>query len=243
MAFDTSRRKNSLIIDVSNLVFQWQAESQPILSINALQISQGETIFIRGPSGSGKSTLLSLLSGIALPNSGTVKVLGQALEKLSCAERDNFRANHIGYIFQMFNLIPYLSVIDNIILPCRFSEKRRRKALQRSATLELEAKRLLKNLDMESVELHKCTTNKLSIGQQQRVAAARALIGSPEIIIADEPTSSLDRNRCNSFIRLIFDEIRQYKATLIFVSHDERLHSSFDRTIDLDAINCATEKA
>jgi putative ABC transport system ATP-binding protein len=154
-------------------------------------------------------------------------------------ERDHFRADHVGYIFQMFNLIPYLSVVDNVTLPCRFSARRRDKALTRGNGLEAEAKRLLGHLDMDHPGLLGRAVTTLSVGQQQRVAAARALMGSPELLIADEPTSSLDADRRESFIRLLFDECRQAASTLVFVSHDATLERLFDRTVDLAEINRA----
>ena len=226
-----------MVVDVSNLAFRWQPEAPTVLSIDALQVSPGERLFIKGPSGSGKSTLLSLLSGVTTASAGTVRVMDQELDQLGSVQRDHFRADHIGYIFQMFNLIPYLSVVDNVMLPCRFSARRRAKALARSNSLEAEARRLLQHLDMDHPDLHRRAVTTLSVGQQQRVAAARALMGSPELLIADEPTSSLDADRRESFIRLLFDESRESGATLIFVSHDASLQHLFDRTIDLAQMN------
>lgn len=230
-----------MVIDVNNLVFQWQPDSPTVLSIDDLQVSQGECLLIKGPSGSGKSTLLSLLSGVTTASAGTVHVMDQALDQLGSVQRDHFRADHIGYIFQMFNLIPYLSIVDNVVLPCRFSARRRAKVLTRANGLETEARRLLQHLDMDHPDLHRRAVTTLSVGQQQRVAAARALMGSPELLIADEPTSSLDADRRESFIQLLFDECRESGATLIFVSHDASLQHLFDRTIDLAEINRSTQ--
>jgi putative ABC transport system ATP-binding protein len=229
-----------LVIDLSNLAFHWQPDAPTVLAIDTLQVDAGECLFIKGPSGSGKSTLLSLLSGVTTASSGTVRVMDQDLGQLGSVQRDHFRADHIGYIFQMFNLIPYLSVINNVLLPCRFSESRRQKALARGNGLEAEARRLLQHLDMDHPELLRRSVTTLSVGQQQRVAAARALMGSPEVLIADEPTSSLDADRRESFIHLLFDECRESGATLIFVSHDATLQFLFDRAIDLAEINRAT---
>lgn len=226
-----------MIIDVKDLEFRWRPDAPAVLAIKAFQVTPGERLFVKGPSGSGKSTLLSLLSGVTTAVAGTVRVMGQELERLGSVQRDHFRADHIGYIFQMFNLIPYLSVVDNVMLPCRFSARRRSNALQRGKGLEAEARRLLQHLDMDHPDLHRRAVTTLSVGQQQRVAAARALMGSPELLIADEPTSSLDSDRRESFIRLLFDECRGVGATLIFVSHDASLEHLFDRTIDLAKIN------
>jgi len=228
-----------MVIDISNLEFSWNPQASTVLSIDALQVSPGERLFIKGPSGSGKSTLLSLLSGVTTAGAGTVRVMDQSLEQLSSIQRDHFRANHIGYIFQMFNLIPYLSVIDNVVLPCHFSKQRRSRALDNGNDLKAEARRLLDHLDMAQAELLNRPVTTLSVGQQQRVAAARALMGSPELLIADEPTSSLDADRRESFIKLLFDECKQTGSTLIFVSHDGSLENLFDRTIDLAEINRA----
>ena len=229
-----------MVIDITELEFRWQTGGPTVLSVEALQVAVGERLFIKGPSGSGKSTLLSLLSGVTTAVAGSVRVMEQALERLGSVERDHFRADHIGYIFQMFNLIPYLSVVDNVMLPCRFSARRRAKALARGNDLEAEARRLLQHLDMDHPELHRRAVTTLSVGQQQRVAAARALMGSPELLIADEPTSSLDSDRRESFIRLLFDECRKVGATLIFVSHDASLEHLFDRTVDLATVNRST---
>jgi putative ABC transport system ATP-binding protein len=180
---------------------------------------------------------------VTTATAGSVSVIDQSLEQLGSVERDHFRADHIGYIFQMFNLIPYLSVVDNVTLPCRFSASRRTKALARAKGLDAEARRLLQHLDMDHPDLHQRAVTTLSVGQQQRVAAARALMGSPELLIADEPTSSLDADRRESFIRLLFDECRASGATLIFVSHDASLEHLFDRSVDLSAVNRAAPHA
>jgi putative ABC transport system ATP-binding protein len=230
-----------LIIDVNGLKFRWQPGAPTVLSIDTLQVESGECLFIKGPSGSGKSTLLSLLAGVTTAAVGTVRVMDQALEQMGSIQRDHFRADHIGYIFQMFNLIPYLSMVENVLLPCRFSAKRRDKALARGGALDTEARRLLRDLDMDHPDLHRRAVTELSVGQQQRVAAARALMGAPELLIADEPTSSLDTDRRELFVKLLFSECREMGTTLIFVSHDASLEYLFDRTIDLAAINAANQ--
>lgn len=231
------QQDSSLVIEIRDLLFRWQPAGPTVLAIEGLQVAAGERVFIEGPSGSGKSTLLSLLAGVTTAQAGSVRVLDQALETLGSVERDHFRAHHIGYIFQMFNLIPYLSVVENVLLPCRFSVQRRDKALARGGDLEAEATRLLGHLDMDDPELLGRAVTTLSVGQQQRVAAARALMGSPELLIADEPTSSLDTGRRESFIRLLFEECQEAGSTLIFVSHDAGLAHLFDRSVDLHEIN------
>jgi putative ABC transport system ATP-binding protein len=143
----------------------------------------------------------------------------------------------------MFNPIPYLSVVENVTLPCRFSRLRRERALARSGTLEQEALRLLGHLDLADPALVGRAVTTLSVGQQQRVAAARALMGSPEMLIADEPTSALDPDRREAFTRLLFDECRAAGSTLIFVSHDAALEGLFDRTLRLAGLNRALDGA
>lgn len=224
-------------VELKNAVFTWPKQPSAVINIETLQITQGEQLFISGPSGSGKSTLLNLLAGVITPQHGQTQILGQQLTNLTGAERDQFRSDHIGFIFQLFNLIPYLSVIENVTLPCRFSRVRRDKAQRNGGSPQAEALRLLQQLEMADPELLKRPVTELSVGQQQRVAAARALIGSPELLIADEPTSSLDSDLCENFIKLLFEECRRCGTTLIFVSHDKSLQPLFSRSLQLAEIN------
>ena len=224
-------------IEISDLHFAWPGDVEPALKIANLQIHHGERIFIQGPSGSGKSTLLNLFAGVVIPQKGVVQINDCRINTLNGAERDRYRADHIGYIHQMFNLIPYLSVIENVTLPCRFSNRRRERATARSGDFQADALRLLNHLGMDEKTVLEKPVTELSVGQQQRVAAARALIGAPEILIADEPTSSLDADRREAFIQLLFAECKRDKTTIIFVSHDTGLADFFDRTIQLNSIN------
>ena len=226
------------IVELCNVRFSWGTASPIVIDIGSLRIAPAERIFLRGPSGSGKSTLLSLLAGVTVPRDGTVRVMGQDIATLGGAARDRFRADHIGFIFQMFNLIPYLSVVENVCLPCGFSGRRKSLACRGGGSIESEALRLLGHLDMADAALLRRPVTDLSVGQQQRVAAARALIGAPELVIADEPTSSLDQDRRSAFLDLLFRECARDRTTLIFVSHDASLASRFDREISLDEINC-----
>lgn len=224
-------------VQLGGLRFAWNSKQPAVLNIKSLTVRPGEQLFISGPSGSGKSTLLNLLAGVITPQQGQIEVLGQRLGNLNGAARDQFRADHIGFIFQLFNLIPYLSVIENVTLPCLFSRLRHDKALQQGGSLKGEALRLLQHLDMDDPDLLRRPVNELSVGQQQRVAAARALIGAPDLLIADEPTSSLDHDLRESFIRLLFEECRCCGTTLIFVSHDTSLRPLFSRSVQLNEIN------
>ncbi len=229
------------LVDLSNVRFSWTEAAPLVIDIESLRVAQQERILLRGPSGSGKSTLLGLLAGVLTPRQGSVNVLGQDLARLGRAARDRFRADHVGVIFQMFNLIPYLSVVENVCLPCGFSERRKARAMRNGKSLADEALRLLGHLDMSHAGVLHRPVSALSVGQQQRVAAARALIGAPELLIADEPTSSLDAERRDAFLELLFRECAQERITLVFVSHDAALAAQFDREISFTEINRAAE--
>lgn len=223
-------------ITLSDITYTWPGNKTPTLSIPHLEVQSGEHVFLHGPSGSGKSTLLSVIAGIISPQRGQVSVLNTQLSSLSTSQRDLFRADHIGFIFQQFNLIPYLSVIDNVLLPCQFSRQRRQHIQQSGLSLRDTATHLLTQLNLTAKYWQEDIT-KLSIGQQQRVAAARALIGSPDIIIADEPTSALDENNQQQFLDLLQSACKTVQTTLLFISHDMRIAPRFDRTIALADIN------
>ncbi|MBS1209276.1 MAG: transporter related [Proteobacteria bacterium] len=226
------------VVEITDLVFRWPRQHAPCLDVPQLCLARGEHTFLHGPSGCGKSTLLSLIAGVATPTTGRVALLGQDLGRLSSRRRDALRADHIGYIFQQFNLVPYLSALDNVLLACRFSTSRRARVEAGGASLRAEAERLLRRLDV-SADLWRASAATLSVGQQQRVAAARALIGGPALIIADEPTSALDGERQQAFLDLLLAEANGVGATVLFVSHDHRLAASFDRNLALPQINRA----
>ena len=221
-------------VELSALRFAYRT-GKDVLSIDSLVIERGETVFLHGPSGSGKTTLLGILAGVLQASSGHVKVLGADFATLSSGARDAFRARHLGYVFQMFNLIPYLSVRENILLPIRLDAHRRAKL--GSVTFDAAVLDIAGQLDIR--ELLDAPVAELSVGQQQRVAAARALIGSPEVIIADEPTSALDTDRREQFLALLFASCKVAGATLVFVSHDHTLMPLFSRTVELTEINRA----
>lgn len=206
-----------------------------VLRIPSLTLAAKERVFLFGPSGSGKTTLLGVLAGVLGGYTGAVEVLGRDMTKLSGSQRDAFRGSHLGYIFQLFNLIPYLSVMENITLPCRLSAERR--ARLNGTPMEQAAHETAKRLGIDEL-LSKRVTN-LSVGQQQRVAAARSLLGTPELIIADEPTSSLDFDHRERFLELLFECCTAAGSTLLFVSHDRSLMHLFDRQLSLPEINKA----
>lgn len=183
--------------------------------------------------------MLNLLGGMTVPEQGSIVVDGIDLVGLKQAARDSFRANRVGFIFQMFNLIPYLSLIDIVMLPCRFSTCRAEAACKKSGSVEADARRLLDHMEIDLEALENRAVTALSTGQQQRVAAARSLIGAPSLVIADEPTSALDQNVRDAFMSLLFSEITDAGATLLFVSHDVTLASKFDRQTTMSDINNA----
>ncbi|MFT6028313.1 MAG: putative ABC transport system ATP-binding protein [Oleiphilaceae bacterium] len=230
---------NKILLKVENLRFRWPSSQRDVIDISNLAIQQGERVFIKGESGSGKTTLLSLLGGINLPDTGRIELLGTDISQLKQSRRDQFRADHIGFIFQLFNLIPYLSVIENITLACEFSSSRKARALLQSNSLEKEAYRLLSHLQLHDRSILNKPVSDLSVGQQQRVAVARALIGSPEIIIADEPTSALDTDTREHFLQLLLRECERSGSSVLFVSHDSSLEGAFDRSISLSDVNKA----
>ncbi len=230
MTEETTQNGPPPVLAAAGLRFGWQAE-EPLLDIPALEIAAGEKVLIRGASGSGKSTLLNLFAGILTPTAGTVSLLGNDLSTLPGAARDRFRAEHLGIIFQLFNLLPWLPVLDNVLLPCRFSRRRLFRARESDGGEEQAARRLLAELGLPQAGA--ASAAQLSIGQQQRVAAARALIGNPEIVIADEPTSALDEDSRAAFLALLRAECERVDATLIMVSHERSLEPLFDRVIPM----------
>ncbi len=222
-----------MTINLSNLRFSYPEQSHLlVLDIPSWSVSAGEHTLIYGSSGSGKSTLLNILNGLLSVNSGHVKVLGQHLNKMTSRQRDNFRSNNIGYIFQQFNLIPYLNAIDNIQLASYFSKSKSKSKF----SLNEEIKALLKTLNLQEKDWNK-PVRSLSIGQQQRIAIARALINKPTLLIADEPTSSLDQENRDSFMALLMSIVEENNITLLFVSHDMSLSHYFTRVESLNDIN------
>lgn len=234
-----SSSASSAIVQMSQVEFAWPGQSKPVISIDHFTIAAGERVFLRGPSGSGKTTLLSLVSAVLMAQRGTIEVAGVDLQSLDGRHRDRFRADTIGLVFQQFNLLPFLSVAENIELPCRFSSSRRARATQAGLSLREETTRLLERMKLAGDTLER-SVMQLSVGQQQRVAVARALIGQPALIIADEPTSALDRDSQQAFTNLLFEEVSAANSSLLFVSHDETLAKGFDRCVDLSEINTAS---
>lgn len=226
-------------IRLRDLRFTWPGRTAFRMEVPDLRVARGEKVFLLGESGSGKSTLLSLICGINAPQRGEVEVDGTALGHLSAAARDRFRAERIGVIFQMFNLLPYASPLENILLPLSFARARRARVDDPRA----EALRLTGALGLDPQLVCGARAAELSIGQQQRVAAARALIGGPALIIADEPTSALDTARQGDFLDLLMQQAEAEGATLLMVSHDARLATRFDRVLDLSQVAITSREA
>lgn len=230
------------LLEVENVRFSWVRGAAFVLEVPQLALAPGEKLLLMGPSGTGKSTLLSLVAGIVAPQSGAIRVLGEDIARLSASRRDRFRAEHMGVIFQMFNLLPYGSAVDNVLLPLSFAPERRSRIGPAAAQAE-EARRLLVRLGLSEDAIAGKRAADLSVGQQQRVAAARALIGRPELLIADEPTSALDPGSRDQFLDLVLGEIAGGTTSLLMVSHDPGLASHFDRVVQLaDILRVGREK-
>lgn len=232
----------TIAINIENLVFSYPSAkgaalgADPVLNIPSWQVETGKRVFLHGPSGSGKSTLLNLLSGtlslsVNPQNVGTIQVLDAPMHTLSNRQKDRFRAQRLGVVFQQLNLIGYLSVYDNIRLSSSFSQKD-------TPFQEKELEQVLTNLNLPLTIMHK-KANDLSVGQQQRVAIARALYHQPSLLIVDEPTSALDVQSSAHFMQLLLDNTQQLNTTLLFVSHDMRLAGEFDQCLALCDINRA----
>ena len=220
------------ILEVEKLKFNWEKKNSFNLNISKLVIKNNEKVVLLGESGSGKSTLLNLISGIVSPNVGKILINGVQITSLSAKKRDAFRNNNLGVIFQKFNIIHYLSPISNILLPCYFSSIKKN-------TIDFYKYRAVdlgKSLSIEKNILFQKNSKDLSVGEQQRVAIIRALINFPKIILADEPTSSLDKKNKNKFLKLLFKICKQEKTALLMVTHDNSITKYFDKTIILENI-------
>jgi putative ABC transport system ATP-binding protein len=215
-------------LELQNIEFSWPQQAKPLFAIAELTLQQGETLFIGGPSGCGKTSLLSLITGIQVAQHGTCRVLGTTMNQLSPSDRDQFRGEHLGLIFQQFNLLPFLTVQENIELPSKLFDRRLKKSTQLFGSVQAHVDRLCDVLHLEPALRHR-RANLLSVGEQQRVAAARALLGCPSLIVADEPTSALDEDNKIDFLNLLLSTASAQKTSVITVSHDMRIASNFDR--------------
>jgi len=220
-----------MTVNIENLRYAYDKKgTDTLLDIPRWTIAKGEKVLLHGPSGAGKSTLLNLISGILWCSEGKLEVMGKRLDKMNERERDRFRANNVGYVFQSFNLFPFLNAYENVDLSLYFSEDARSKRSKQ------EIENLLRELNLSKSDCAK-PIRKLSIGQQQRVAIARSLVKKPGLLIADEPTSSLDEENRNQFMSVLLDLINEQDTTLLFVSHDLSLRQHFNRVEALAGIH------
>ena len=226
----TAQPTSEPILSLAGVQFRWPA-GPLLLDIERFDLAPGERVFLHGPSGSGKSTLLGLIAGIHVPEAGQVYLHGQNLVGLGASARDRIRGSELGYVFQQFNLVPYLSVLENVLLPLTFSAARRARAAANGVPAD-QALTLLRALGLDD-ELAGRAPGKLSVGQQQRVAVARALLGQPPLVICDEPTSALDADARDDFLDLLISSVAASNAALIFVSHDPGLADHFSRHLRL----------
>jgi putative ABC transport system ATP-binding protein len=217
-----------MLLEIKNLSFKYSAASVPALVLPEFTLSPSERVFIRGRSGSGKSTLLNILSGVLEAPKASVFYKGQDFSLLSPHDRDRIRAAEMGIIFQQFNLLPFLSARENVMLPLLFSHQSDTKDLAARAA------ELFEHLNLSPSLLDKIV-RELSVGQQQRVAVVRALLQKPKLILADEPTSSLDVEVRQKFIELLLSESKAIGAAVLFVSHDPGLEKLFDKTLQLES--------
>jgi len=215
-------------LELQNIEFSWPQQAKPLFAIAELTLQQGETLFIGGPSGCGKTSLLSLITGIQVAQHGTCRVLGTTMNQLLPSDRDRFRGEHLGLIFQQFNLLPFLTVQENIELPSKLFDRRFKKSTELFGSVQAHVDRLCDALHLEPALRHR-RANLLSVGEQQRVAAARALLGCPSLIVADEPTSALDEDNKIDFLNLLLSTASAQNTSVITVSHDMRIASKFNR--------------
>ena len=209
------------LISIKNLEYKVGQNINFSLNIKEFKLNKSDSILIYGESGLGKSTFLNLLSGTISPQKGNIDILGENISNTSSSIKDRIRGDHFGIVFQTFNLLPYVSVKNNILLGKAYSN------IKQSKSNNDEIKELMDKLSLNYKDLINRKAYELSIGQQQRVAVARALIGKPEIILADEPTSALDKSNQNEFINLLFKSLDDNEQGLIMVSHDHKLSNKF----------------
>ena len=225
------------LIEIKDLQYTYPGQEKLVLNIPEFSVVRGEELFLYGPSGTGKTTLLELLAGVLKPTRGVLKILDHDFIRMTDAARDAFRAEHMGYVFQNFNLIPYLSALENIELPLHLSAARRARLGTVDTGMVIRA--LCGNLGIADLLSKK--VGELSVGQQQRVAVARALLGKPDVLLADEPTSALDFDHREKFLNLLFELSELYGTTVVFVSHDRTIEKLFSRSISMDSINRVVE--
>lgn len=226
----------NLVLQLSELEYRYPGQTRSVLQVPGFALQAGERVLLHGPSGCGKSTLLSLITGIRPVQNGRIQIAGQLFSSLSQRRRDAFRADHLGVIFQAFNLLPYLSAVDNVCLGAGFSRLRcERESVRSKAQRHAAARALLARLGLDESTVTQPAWQ-LSFGQQQRVAAARALFGKPDLIIADEPTSALDNHSRDTLLTLLCELCEQSGSALLMVSHDGQVGHHFKRSVDFASL-------
>lgn len=213
------------LIHIQDLEFSYS--DKPFLKISDWKLQAQDKIFLIGPSGSGKTTFLEIISGILQAQKGHYLFEGVDITQVSALQRDEMRKQSMSLIFQNFNLVPYLNVEENILLPFWLGYKQEKPSDQ----LKSEISQMLSQMGLSGFEKRKVT--ELSQGQQQRVAAVRAFIKKPKLLLADEPTSALDTEHRQAFLESLFKMSDQNKTALIFVSHDHSLEKLFHKTCDI----------
>jgi len=219
------------MISIRDLQFTWPA-GEFCLRIPSLDVTAESAVAITGPSGSGKTTLLNLIAGIHPVTTGSIQVADTGITQLSDRGRRTFRLRQIGLVFQSFELIEYLTVLDNVLLPARISP-----VIAMTSGLRERARDLLVRVGLEQESARPVT--QLSQGERQRVAICRALLTDPPLLLADEPTGNLDPDSSQRIVEILLSQVREHCATLLMVSHDHSLLSQFDSTIDFNTIQSA----
>ena len=229
----------STVLSISDLRFRWPAAVRALLHIEAFAIASGESVFLQGASGAARVPCSIWLLVCSHRTPAGFHCLARISRALPGA-RDRLRADHVGFVFQQFNLLPYLSVVDNVLLPLRFSRRRADRCATAPGGAVAEAQRCSRRSASRLQPRRARDVTELSVGQQQRVALARGLVGRPELLIADEPTSSLDADARDDFLHLDAERAAA-GAALLFVSHDAGLAVRFDRSVALASLNGAEE--
>lgn len=216
------------MISVNNMIYQWKGTGRPDIDIERWDMSRN-SCFVYGASGCGKSTFLNILSGILVAQKGEVVVLGEDIAKKTIRERDSFRAKNIGVIYQQFNLLPFLTGLDNILLSLSLSGSKNEGGVERIY-------RLMSDLKLPERILSE-KPGELSVGQQQRLAIVRALVNNPKLILADEPTSALDSSSRDKFIEILLQQCSDNDCQVVFFSHDMSIRDRFCYSEKFEDIN------